>query len=301
MKRTLAVAATLLMSVACTHGADSVHRLPTTLLKLRVLAALPGPVDWCDPDIYPSSYVGELLDHARSHLREMQSDRRTYRAILAHEGISSSSALTDDELVRVYGDYKLVAYPYPIHLEQDGDLRRFAVSTFDKGSGYVDRVQGAVSSEGRVTIDRVIRGKDSPGRNFEPNCPICLVRGVLIATPDGPVPVQDMRVGMTVWSVDRFGRRVPAIVDRTRRLAADGEVLRVTLADGRTVVVSPGHPIADGRPIGQLQPGDLLSGSTVRSISPVPYRGFTYDLLPSGPTGTYFADGVLLGSTLHEP
>jgi hypothetical protein len=26
--------------------------------------------------------------------------------------------------------------------------------------------------------------------------------------------------------------------------------------------------------------------------------GGTYDLLPSGPTGTYWADGVLLGSTL---
>jgi hypothetical protein len=30
----------------------------------------------------------------------------------------------------------------------------------------------------------------------------------------------------------------------------------------------------------------------------VPYTSATYDLLPSGPTGTYFADGVLLGSTL---
>ena len=33
-------------------------------------------------------------------------------------------------------------------------------------------------------------------------------------------------------------------------------------------------------------------------MTAVPYRGFTYDLLPSGPTGEYIADGVLLGSTL---
>jgi hypothetical protein len=31
----------------------------------------------------------------------------------------------------------------------------------------------------------------------------------------------------------------------------------------------------------------------------IPYtNGSTYDLLPSGPTGTYFADGILLRSTL---
>ena len=33
----------------------------------------------------------------------------------------------------------------------------------------------------------------------------------------------------------------------------------------------------------------------------IPYAGgFTFDLLPSGPTGTYFANGVLLGSTLSR-
>jgi hypothetical protein len=31
-----------------------------------------------------------------------------------------------------------------------------------------------------------------------------------------------------------------------------------------------------------------------------PYDGgFTFDLLPDGPTGVYIADGVQLGSTLH--
>jgi hypothetical protein len=42
-----------------------------------------------------------------------------------------------------------------------------------------------------------------------------------------------------------------------------------------------------------------FDGSTVVSARRIAYRGgFTYDLLPSGPTGTYFANGVLLGSTL---
>ena len=40
--------------------------------------------------------------------------------------------------------------------------------------------------------------------------------------------------------------------------------------------------------------------SRVVSADLVPYAGTTYDLLPSGPTGTYVADGVLLGSTLFS-
>jgi hypothetical protein len=35
-------------------------------------------------------------------------------------------------------------------------------------------------------------------------------------------------------------------------------------------------------------------------LEDVPYEGSaTYDLLPSGDTGLYWADGILLGSTLN--
>ena len=83
-----------------------------------------------------------------------------------------------------------------------------------------------------------------------------------------------------------------------RALRTSGELLRIALADGRTVVVSPGHPTASGRLVGELVVGDPLDGSNIEAITAVAYDGFTYDLLPSGPTHTYFADGVLLGSTL---
>ena len=75
-------------------------------------------------------------------------------------------------------------------------------------------------------------------------------------------------------------------------------LIRVVLADGRSVVASPGHPSSDGRRIGALTPGDLLDGSRVVTIDVLPYSGDTWDLLPRSSTGTYWADGVLLGSTL---
>ena len=87
---------------------------------------------------------------------------------------------------------------------------------------------------------------------------------------------------------------------RTSRRRALGEVLRIQLEDGRSFTASPRHPTANGRLLGQLRIGDRLSGSRVAEIASIPYRGFTYDLLPSGPTGDYFADGVLLGSTLSR-
>jgi hypothetical protein len=67
------------------------------------------------------------------------------------------------------------------------------------------------------------------------------------------------------------------------------------------VVASPGHRTADGRPIGSLKRGDLLDGSRVVVTVRMEYTvGATFDLLPSGPTGTYYANGILLRTTLTE-
>jgi hypothetical protein len=46
----------------------------------------------------------------------------------------------------------------------------------------------------------------------------------------------------------------------------------------------------------------MLDGALIISITSEPYHADrTYDLLPAGSTGTYWADGVLLGSTLRLP
>ena len=79
---------------------------------------------------------------------------------------------------------------------------------------------------------------------------------------------------------------------------AGHQVVRLRLEDGRTVEVSPGHPTAGGSPVGALRTGDRFDGSVVTSTERIPYAGETWDLLPAGPTHTYWADGILLGSTL---
>jgi hypothetical protein len=71
------------------------------------------------------------------------------------------------------------------------------------------------------------------------------------------------------------------------------------LADGRELMASPGHRTGDGRQLGLLTRGDSLDGSIIRRWELVPYADDrTYDLLPAGPTGRYWANGILLSSTL---
>jgi hypothetical protein len=77
------------------------------------------------------------------------------------------------------------------------------------------------------------------------------------------------------------------------------EMVHIILNDGRERWASPGHPTIDGRKLGDLKAGDSLGGARITFIERVPYdQSATYDLLPSGGTGFYRANGILLASTL---
>jgi len=134
-------------------------------------------------------------------------------------------------------------------------------------------------------------------------CPICLAGGTLIDTPSGSVPVKDLQVGMPVWTTDKTGQRVSGVITKTSKVPVPPthQMVHLVLNDDRELFVSPGHPTTDGRTVGDLILDDLYDGASVVSIERVSYSdGATYDLLPSGETGFYWANGVLLGSTLHS-
>lgn len=129
----------------------------------------------------------------------------------------------------------------------------------------------------------------------------CLAANTEIETPHGSVQVDQIEPGMVVWSTDRRGRRIRVKVLRVHhaRVPADHMMVRLRLADGRHVLVSLGHPLPSGQPVDTLVAGERFEGTRVASATRVLYgKPYTYDLLPAGPTHTYFADGVLLASTL---
>jgi hypothetical protein len=113
--------------------------------------------------------------------------------------------------------------------------------------------------------------------------------------------VAAIKPGMTVWSTDLTGRRISVNVLRVRQahVPSDHLMVRLRLADGRTLLVSLTHPLPSGEQVRTLTVGQRFEGTSVVSAARVEYgRPYTYDLLPAGPTHTYFADGILMGSTL---
>jgi hypothetical protein len=123
----------------------------------------------------------------------------------------------------------------------------------------------------------------------------------LISTPNGDVAVTNVRPGMLVWTAGKDGGRVAArVVEIGSMEVPSGHLMvHLRLADGRELLASPGHRTADGRPLGSLAAGDEVDGSTVVTWELVPYAGErTYDIRPAGATGRYWANGILLSSTL---
>ena len=131
--------------------------------------------------------------------------------------------------------------------------------------------------------------------------PICLSGNTLIATPSGSKRVQSIREGEMVWSVDATGSRIVVPVKNVGHTLVpnDHKVVHLLLADDRELFVSPGHKLADGRAVGAILEGDVVDGAMVISAVLTLYNEpYTYDILPEGATGMYWAGGVLLQSTL---
>lgn len=132
-------------------------------------------------------------------------------------------------------------------------------------------------------------------------CPICLAGSTLIDTPTGSVPVKDMQVGMPIWTTNKAGNRISGVVTKTSKVPVPPthQMVHLILDDGRELFASPGHPTIDGRKVGDLARGDLYNGASVAGIQRISYsEGVTYDVLPSGETSFYWANGILLNSTL---
>ena len=147
-------------------------------------------------------------------------------------------------------------------------------------------------------------GGGSPGNGYnEGSTAGCMSGNSEISTPNGSVPIKDLKEGDLVWTVDRFGHKVQTvIVQKTKRLVSKNhKMAHIILKDGRELIVSPGHPTIDNKEIGNLVKGQVLDKSQIVSVRIMPYREkYTYDILPSGKTGGYWANDILIGSTLSN-
>jgi hypothetical protein len=261
--------------------------LSPTELKYRLLEEYPD-FFFCDPDYYPIAREDENV-LAQERFPEIQANAEEFNAILNHNGLSGLTAFTNEQKLLIYREHKKLA---AIFFELAGEKYQFQVQTGTEGqAGFI--VTGTIDGDGRIKVE-----KRDPGF---PSCPICLAAGSSIDTPRGPVVVQNLRPGDSVWTMNAAGERVPAVILRVGSMVAPAshQIVHIVLSDGRELWASPGHPTADGRSLGDLKVGDLLDSALVIRLESLPYGGLvTYDLLPSGDTGFYWVNGILMGSTL---
>ena len=280
-----------LVTIACGAAGPSPVGNPLTVdeLKFKAMDTVGTPV-YCDPDFYPVAHEGGEQASAIAQYPQIRAQADTYNTIVAHEHLLSSE-LTDAQKLTVYRAFKLLK---ALMLTKDGNDYAFELRVRSAGDGSIHLVKGKVRIDGVVTVTS--RTASGP-----PNCPICLAASTLIATPDGAVRVVDIRRGMLVWTTTDDGRRVaePVLDIGNTQVPLGHLMVHLKLVDGRELLASPGHRVAGGRALGTLAIGDTLDGSTIELWELVPYSGErTYDLLPAGTTGTYWANGILLSTTL---
>jgi hypothetical protein len=309
IRRLVAVAYVAVLVVACSAGAASSGEptasggatgsgapaasgnLTSGQLRLAIMDRF-GPRWWCDPDFFPIGHDDEGA-LAVQRFAQVQADAALFAAIVAKLGLQGTTTFTKSQMLAIYQLWKPAA-SFPFESIGNDRYRFDYLAQPAAGAQQGFHVQGSITSSGEISIDQ-----QAPAD--EPNCPICLARGTPIETPNGPIPVEDLQLGDPVWTFDGTGRRLAGTVIAVGSTPAPvgHHVVRLILADGRTVTASPGHPLADGRPLGDIRVGDVVDGSAVVSAESMPYdANSTFDLVISGPTGGYFAGGIPMLSTL---
>jgi len=261
-----------------------------TELKYEILNQFPD-FFFCDPDFYPIAREDELT-LALQRFPELQANQEEFQTIVNQNGLSGVTSFTDEQKLLIYREHKKLN---AIYFELVGDQFQFQIQTGSEGQeGFV--IKGMIDGNGSMDAQ-----ERTPGF---PACPICLAAGTLIDTPRGAVRVENLKVGDQVWTMNEAGERVLAVILKTGsvRVPVTHQVIHVSLSDGRELWASPGHPTADGRMLANLKTNDSLDGARVIMIERVSYMGTTtFDILPSGNTGFYWANGILIGSTLKKP
>jgi hypothetical protein len=262
-----------------------IHSLPE--LKYLLIANFDN-VFYVDPDFYPVAREGQEENNALQQFSIIKSNDTEFSAILKHLGLPNQAKYTNEEKLLIYREYKKLTLAVEISASED--VYHFVMRV---GETQGERIEGTITPSGKITVL-----KREPSFNTRP---ICLAVGTLIDTPGGLLQVEQLHKGTIVWTVDNSGKRVPTAVVETvvTPVPPSFQILRISLSDGRTVSASPGHPSAQGLALGTYQTGDILDGALVITVEYMTYHSdATYDLLPDSTTGLYWANGILLRSTL---
>ena len=152
----------------------------------------------------------------------------------------------------------------------------------------------------------IVTGPECTTPNDRGTCPqgcaplcMCNSPDTPIATPEGDRPIAALSIGDLVFTINDGAIVAMPIVQTQTVPVTDHQVVRVVLDSGDVLEISATHPLADGGSIGALSAGDSLGALRVVEAETIPYvHGATHDILPGSDSGSYFAAGVRLDSTI---
>jgi hypothetical protein len=278
----------LIVFVACS-GKPTESTVVYSVPELKyILLSNFDDIFYVDPDYYPVAREGQEQQNAQEQFSNIRADTAEFSAILEHLDLPNKSEYTDEEKLLIYREHKKLTLA--VEISASDSMYNFALRVKE---GQGESIEGTISPSGVIKIT-----KREPSFN---TYPICLAKGTQIDTPEGSIPVEQLHEGMKVWTVDKTGKRVEGVVIETTltKIISSFKLVKIQLSDGRSVTASPGHPTAECKPIGSYNLGDTLDGALVISVNYINYIGYaTYDFLPTGSTGLYWANGILLRSTL---
>ncbi|MDD4876882.1 MAG: hypothetical protein PHQ86_07135 [Dehalococcoidales bacterium] len=246
-------------------------------------------VFYVDPDYYPIAHEGQEEQNALGQYAKIKADNAEFIAIIDHLELPAKEEYSAEEKLLIYREHKILTHA--VKLTITGDKYNFSLRV-EEGQGEL--IEGTITKSGEI---KILKREDS----FN-TYPICLAKGTHIETSLGLVLVELVHKGMLVWTVDNSGDRVlaPVIKIANTPVPSSFSVVKVELSDTRTITASQNHPTADNKALGDYEVGNTLDGAQVFSIEYLPYTDkATYDILPAGDTGLYWADGILLKSTLN--
>ncbi len=258
-------------------------------LKYHLLENV-GTFFYCDPDYYPVAREGIEQKHALEQFPDIQNNTQEFQAILNHVDLMEATYFSAEQKLLIYQEHKKLN---AIQLSPYQDTYEFKLRMLED-NGSIFEIKGYIAQNKSIDII-----------NKEPSfdCPICLSENTLIDTPDGNIAVKQMHPGMTVWTIDASGSRIQAKVVKTVVVPTPPgyQVIHLVLDDGRDLIASLTHRVADGRPLGSLMPGDMVDGANVSTVSYMLDKGAAaYDILPAGDTGIYWANDIPVQSTIFE-
>lgn len=131
----------------------------------------------------------------------------------------------------------------------------------------------------------------------------CLSSESKIKTIDGYREITKLETGDLIATVDKGDTLFHPILQINKVEVTKHTLSLVEFTNGIKITVSPEHPTADYKSsLSNLKAGDSLDGMIVSKVEKMKYEGsYTYDILPAGSTGSYWVNGVHMGSTLFDP